>query len=159
MQFLSSPQSKTYTGPIAGGLRAGQALFFQGVVPTDAKNFAINLMLENREDIAFHFNSRIETSSVVCDSCQGGWWTRKVEFYKSPFVKGSAFDIFMVVKPDNFKVIVNGHFFCEFQRRDPLEKVKDLNINGDVFMNHFGICEVRCFKALLHRTALGRVTQ
>ncbi|KAG9262576.1 galectin-7-like [Astyanax mexicanus] len=127
MQFLSSPQSKTFTGPIAGGLRAGQALFFQGVVPTDAKNFAINLMLENREDIAFHFNSRIETSSVVCDSCQ--------------LLLTTVFCmvIFYLI---SFSVIVNGHFFCEFQRRDPLEKVKDLNINGDVFMNHFGICEV-----------------
>ncbi|KAL7852481.1 hypothetical protein SRHO_G00182660 [Serrasalmus rhombeus] len=136
---------KPYVNSITGGLRAGLILFFQGVVPSDAKRFEINLKTGpmDGDDVAFHFNPRFcETRSVVRDSFRNGQWENPVETPEGPFSEGGAFDIHMAINPEGYKVIVNGHRFCVFSHRIPLEKVSVLNISGDVFMNTFGIIEV-----------------
>ncbi|XP_060754280.1 verrucotoxin subunit beta-like [Neoarius graeffei] len=134
--------SKPYLGPIPGGLRPGVALFFQGVVPSDCNRFEINLQtgLKYLHDIALHFNPRMH--SVVLNSCRNGTWENYIETPGGPFVKGGAFDIIMVIKPEGYEVIVNGLGFCTFNHRFPLDKVTTLDIRGDVFMNTFGIIEV-----------------
>ncbi|XP_072513012.1 verrucotoxin subunit beta-like [Salminus brasiliensis] len=134
--------TKSYIGQIAGGLKAGLALFFQGVVPSDANSFTIDLKTKDSDDIPFHFKAQVGTPKVVRNSYQSGWWKRAEETFGGPFVKGGAFDICMFVKPKSYKVIVNGHFFCKFMHCMPLETVSVLNINGDVFINTFSIFEV-----------------
>ncbi|KAL6481730.1 hypothetical protein MHYP_G00098100 [Metynnis hypsauchen] len=94
------------------------------------------------DDVAFHFNPRFhETRSVVRDSFRNGRWENPEETPECPFSTGGAFDICMAINPEGYKVIVNGHRFCAFSHRIPLEKVSVLNICGDVFMNTFGIIE------------------
>ncbi|KAL7852457.1 hypothetical protein SRHO_G00182420 [Serrasalmus rhombeus] len=146
MNTIGVVQIKPYVNSITGGLRAGLILFFQGVVPSDAKRFEINLKTGpmDGDDVAFHFNPRFcETRSVVCDSFRNGQWENPVETPEGPFSEGGAFDICMAINPEGYKVIVNGHRFCVFSHRIPLEKVSVLNIGGDVFMNTFGIIEVQ----------------
>ncbi|KAL7845574.1 hypothetical protein AOLI_G00237660 [Acnodon oligacanthus] len=94
------------------------------------------------DDVAFHFNPRFcEKRSVVCDSFRNGQWENPEETPEGPFSKGGAFDICIAINPNGYKVIVNGHRFCAFSHRIPLEKVSALSIFGDVFMNTFGIIE------------------
>ncbi|XP_036420761.1 verrucotoxin subunit beta-like [Colossoma macropomum] len=133
-----------FVGPLIGGLKVGLALFFQGVVPSDANSFAINLKTGQRDgdDIAFHFNPRVGTPSVVRDSFRNGRWENPEETSGGPFVKGGGFDLFMVVKPEGYEVIVNGHVFCMFWHRMPVESVSALHIHGDIFMTTFGLIEV-----------------
>ncbi|KAI4889460.1 hypothetical protein NFI96_011630 [Prochilodus magdalenae] len=147
--------SKTYVGSIAGGLHAGLALIFQGVVPSDAVRFEIDLMIgpKDDDDIAFHFNARIGDSSVVCNSFRAGKWENLVP-WECPFVKGGAFDIFMVVKEDAYEVIVNGQVLCTFCHRLPLESVSTLYVGGDVFMNTFGIAKVSHFNLTMTRSEI-----
>ncbi|XP_060755532.1 galectin-4-like [Neoarius graeffei] len=80
--------------------------------------------------------------SVVLNSCRNGTWESEESTTGGPFVKGGAFDIIMVIKPEGYEVIVNGLGFCTFNHRFPLDKVTTLDIRGDVFMNTFGIIEV-----------------
>ncbi|XP_046694317.1 galectin-4-like [Silurus meridionalis] len=137
---VSSP-SKAYSGPIPGGLRAGVALFFQGVVASDCDCFAINLHTgANNQNIAFHFNPRMD--SVVLNSYTMGKWDNYLDRPGGPFVRGGAFDIIMVVNPENYEVIVNGLKYCTFNHRIPVDKVTTLAIVGDVFMNNFSIIEL-----------------
>ncbi|XP_036416241.1 stonustoxin subunit beta-like [Colossoma macropomum] len=133
-----------YVGPLIGGLKVGLALFFQGVVPSDANGFIINLKTGQRDgdDIAFHFNPRIGTPSVVRDSFRSGRWENPEETSGGPFVKGGGFDLFMVVKPEGYEVIVNGNIFCLFSHRMQVESVSVLHIHGDIFMTTFGLIEV-----------------
>ncbi|XP_037399757.1 stonustoxin subunit beta-like [Pygocentrus nattereri] len=133
-----------YVGPLSGGLKVGLALFFQGVVPSDSDSFTINLKAGQREgdDIAFHFNPRVGTPSVVRNTFRNGQWQNAEETSGGPFVKGGAFDLFMVVKPEGYEVIVNGYVFCMYWHRMPVESVSALNIRGDVFMTNFGLIEV-----------------
>ncbi|XP_066517163.1 cytolytic toxin-alpha-like [Hoplias malabaricus] len=135
--------SKTYNGPITGGLSVRQALYFQGVVPSVCDRFAINLKCGPAEydNFAFHFNPRFWNHSVVCNSLINRSWGPE-EVYEAPFVKGGAFDLFIVPENDGYRVIVNGHVFCTYKHRIPLEKVSYLYINGDVFMNMCSIVEV-----------------
>ncbi|KAL7852415.1 hypothetical protein SRHO_G00182000 [Serrasalmus rhombeus] len=133
-----------YEGPLSGGLKVGLALFFQGVVPSDSDSFTINLKTgqSDRDDIAFHFNSRVGTPSVVCNTFRNGQWQNQEVTSGGPFVKGGAFDLFMVVKPEGYEVIVNGYVFCMYWHRMPVESVSVLNICGDIFMTNFGLIEV-----------------
>ncbi|GAA6078127.1 neoverrucotoxin subunit beta-like [Tachysurus ichikawai] len=135
--------SKPYLRSIPGGLRPGLALFFQGVVPSDWEQFSIDLKagLSDQHDIAFHFNPCIY--SVVLKSRWNGTWEQNwVETSGGPFVCGAAFDIFMVINPECYEVMVNGLGCYTSEHRVPVDKVTTLNINGDVFMNSFAITEV-----------------
>ncbi|KAL7845523.1 hypothetical protein AOLI_G00237150 [Acnodon oligacanthus] len=133
-----------YVGPLIGGLKVGLALFFQGVVPSDGDSFSINLKVGQRDgdDIAFHFNPHVETPCVVRDSFRNGKWEKVETTPGGPFVKGGAFDLFMVVKPEGYEVIVNGYVFCMFWHRMPVESASVLYIRGDVFITNFGLIEV-----------------
>ncbi|XP_058236791.1 verrucotoxin subunit beta-like [Hemibagrus wyckioides] len=134
--------NKPYLGSIPGGLRPGVALFFQGVVPSDCKRFAINLQTGPKylHDVAFHFNPRM--SSVALDSCRKGKWENFVEKPGGPFVKGGPFDIIMVINPECFEVIVDGVEYCTFEHRRPVHNVNAICIDGQVFMNTIAITEV-----------------
>ncbi|XP_053333631.1 stonustoxin subunit alpha-like [Clarias gariepinus] len=135
--------NKSFLGSIPGNLRPGMALLFQGVVSSDYQRFEINFQTgkEYLHDIAFHFNPRM--NSVVRNSCSNGTWdSNHIETPGGPFVKGGAFDIIMVIKPECYEVIVNGLEFCTFDHRIPVDKVTFLSIMGDVFMNTLRFIEV-----------------
>ncbi|KAI4896434.1 hypothetical protein NFI96_026901, partial [Prochilodus magdalenae] len=95
--------SQHYQRPLTGGLKAGQALFFQGVVSADPSRFAIDLET-SQNDIVFHFNPRFKTCSVVLNSLRQGNWGTEEWTSGRPFVKGEAFDMFMVVRPECYEV-------------------------------------------------------
>ncbi|XP_047659008.1 galectin-4-like [Tachysurus fulvidraco] len=131
-----------YSGSIPGGLKHGVALFFQGVVPVDYECFEITLQTapKNPHDIALQLKQNMD--SVVLNSCKNGTWGNEEKARRGPFVGGAAFDIIMVIKPECYKVMVNGLEYCKFEHRIPVDKVTTLNIRGDVFMNTFGFTKV-----------------
>uniref|UniRef100_A0AAR2K727 Galectin n=1 Tax=Pygocentrus nattereri TaxID=42514 RepID=A0AAR2K727_PYGNA len=139
-----------YVGPLSGGLKVGLCLLFF------ACSFTINLKTGQRsvDDIAFHFNPRVGTPSVVRNTFRNGQWQNAEETSGGPFVRGGAFDLFMVVKPEGYEVqillhfhqvIVNGYVFCMYWHRMPVESVSAVNIHGDIFMTNFGLIEVSSF--------------
>ncbi|XP_048033095.1 uncharacterized protein LOC125259488 [Megalobrama amblycephala] len=131
-----------YVGPISGGLREGMALYFQGVVPTNADKFEINFKTgqSSHDDIAFHFNPRMG-SKVVMNSFGNKKWGAEESFSDNPFKKGQAFEMFIVIKSEGYQVYVNGKEQYTFRHRIPLEKVSALNIFGDVAVNLFGFIQ------------------
>ncbi|XP_051512909.1 uncharacterized protein lgals4 isoform X38 [Myxocyprinus asiaticus] len=131
-----------YVGTIPGGLRAGMALYLQGVVPTNADQFAINFQTgqSDKDDIAFHFNPRMG-SKVAMNSFRNGGWQTEESASENPFKKGDAFEMFIVPKPEGYQVYVNGKEHYMFKHRVPLEKVSALHINGNVALNFFGFIE------------------
>ncbi|KAM9455058.1 uncharacterized protein Hap1MRO34_020820 [Clarias gariepinus] len=138
---VNSP-SIPYIDTIPGGLKAGMAFYFQGVVGATGKEFAFNLITGRTEndDIAFHFNRRIN-GTVVQNSRTNGWWKKEERISSCSLSSGSAFDIFIVTKTEGYEAYINGQSFCLFKHRIPMEEVATLQICGDVNMNVIAIVE------------------
>ncbi|XP_018432404.1 PREDICTED: galectin-4-like [Nanorana parkeri] len=122
--------------PIYGGLRAGMAVYINGMIPHHANTFAVNFSCGQYDgsDIALHFNPRFQgKDSVVFNSFQSGNWggeeNRKDGF---AFRKGSPFEMVVLINPGGFQVNVNGAPFYEFRHRMPMERVECVHVTGDV---------------------------
>ncbi|XP_053356100.1 galectin-6-like [Clarias gariepinus] len=142
---ISNPVSKPalpYVGTIQGGLKPDTAIFLQGTVPADGKNFEINFKTGPTEadDIAFHYKPIFGDCTALNSKRNGSWETQQNESDK-PFTKGGSFQIFIAVKPDAYDVYVNGSKHCTFKHRLPLEKVSTLNFKGDVSLFIYGLIQ------------------
>uniref|UniRef100_A0A672N0H7 Galectin n=1 Tax=Sinocyclocheilus grahami TaxID=75366 RepID=A0A672N0H7_SINGR len=117
-------QNLPYVGQISGGLKEGMALYLQGVFPTNADQFELNFKTgpSDNDDIAFHFNPRMD-QKVVMNSFRNGGWEAEESVSDNPFIKGQPFEMFIVVKSEGYVVYVNGKELCTFKHRIPLEKV------------------------------------
>uniref|UniRef100_A0A672MWN2 Galectin n=1 Tax=Sinocyclocheilus grahami TaxID=75366 RepID=A0A672MWN2_SINGR len=131
-------QNLPYVGQISGGLKEGMALYLQGVFPTNADQFELNFKTgpSDNDDIAFHFNPRMD-QKVVMNSFRNGGWEAEESVSDNPFIKGQPFEMFIVVKSEGYVVKL-----CTFKHRIPLEKVAMLNISGNVAVNLFGFIQV-----------------
>ncbi|XP_026086128.1 uncharacterized protein LOC113061324 [Carassius auratus] len=131
-----------YVAPISGGLREGMALYLQGVVPTNADRFEINFKTgqSSNDDIAFHFNPRMDQKVAMNSLIKGSLGTEEI-VSDNPFKKGEAFEMFTVMKSEGYQVYVNGKELYTFKHRTPLEKVSTLNFSGDVAVNLSGFIQ------------------
>ncbi|XP_060717027.1 cytolytic toxin-alpha-like [Tachysurus vachellii] len=125
-----------YTEKIPGGLREGKAFYFQGVVFSNSKSFTLDFET-NESDIAFHFRPWFN-KYICCNSFVNKNWQTE-EHVQCNFSKGSAFDIFVVIKTAGYEVYVNGQKSLLFNHRIPMAKVNVVMIHGDVKMNIVGI--------------------
>lgn len=117
---------------------------------------AVNAYTVNNNDIAFHFNPRLDDKIVVRNSrTSNGWEEEERRPYHMPFAAGGGFELMFLVHPEHFKVagvslfyesclhdmlitlviIVNGAHLLEFKHRMPIHLVKILNITGDVMID------------------------
>uniref|UniRef100_A0A8B9HW79 Galectin n=1 Tax=Astyanax mexicanus TaxID=7994 RepID=A0A8B9HW79_ASTMX len=136
-------QKLPYMGPISVGMRPGMALYFQGLVLQEAKQFEINLKTgqSGGDDTAFQFKPCFG-QKVTLNSFSSKSWQIEESASDKPFTKGAAFTMIFVIKAEGFEVYVNGLQLCMFKHRLPLEKVTALMISGDVSMNIFGVIPV-----------------
>ncbi|XP_047450150.1 galectin-6-like isoform X2 [Mugil cephalus] len=124
-----------YLGPIYGGLREGMSIYLQGSTPEDMTRFFVNLLCGESEssDIAMHFNPRFDGwDKVVFNSCQNGSWESEEKIRSMPFSKGQAFEMIIIVTSEGYKIKVNGNDFHTFCHRLPVERVRGMQIAGDV---------------------------
>ncbi|XP_027035076.2 neoverrucotoxin subunit beta-like [Tachysurus fulvidraco] len=124
-----------YTEKIPGGLREGQALYFQGVVFSDGQSFALDFQT-NEGDIALHFRPWFN-AHICCNSYVNMKWQDE-ELKQIKISEGSAFDIFVVIKTAGYEVYINGQKSFLFNHRIPMANVNKINIYGDVKMNTVG---------------------
>ncbi|XP_043551501.1 galectin-8-like isoform X2 [Chiloscyllium plagiosum] len=126
-----------YSGAIFGGLRRGQMIAVQGILPKESERFQVDLQCGSSEkpraDVAFHFNPRFWRSGrVVCNTLTCERWGREEIKYEMPFKKGEPFEIIFFVMVDRFKVAVNGKHFMDYQHRISVDRVDTLGISGVV---------------------------
>ncbi|XP_066540340.1 galectin-4-like [Hoplias malabaricus] len=128
-----------YVGKIPEGLKPNMAVCIQGTVLAQANDFAVNFKTgpSNGDDVAFHFNPRINRKTAL-NSFQKRGWQREETASVTPFTKGAAFSLLMAVTAEGYEVNVNGTELCTFKHRIPLENVSVLNIRGDVSINIIG---------------------
>ncbi|KAI5629136.1 hypothetical protein C0J50_8035, partial [Silurus asotus] len=93
---------------------------------------------ESCDDIAFHLRHELN-ASTCCDSFRNGRWKKQEHTSKYKLSKGSAFDIFIVIKKEGYEVYLNGKRCYLFKHRMSLEKVSALHIHGNVILNTIGV--------------------
>jgi len=115
---------------IPGGLNVGAQIVVRGRVGFDQDRFSINLMNEQdwEQDIAFHFNPRVDEETVVRNSHCGGWQEEERDIPFFPFRTGAKFTLRIFVAPDYFFVIVNGRDFVRFNHRLSFQDVRYLQL-------------------------------
>ncbi|XP_053533828.1 uncharacterized protein LOC108264746 isoform X2 [Ictalurus punctatus] len=129
---VSSP-ALPYVTKIPGGLKQDTAVFLQGTVLADAKNFVFNFKTgpSDGDDIAFHYRPYFGYH-IVLNSFRNGSWEKDETAPDKPFTKGGAFQMFVAVSSVGYEVYVNGLKQCTFKHRIPLEKVSVVHLSGDV---------------------------
>ncbi|XP_069612022.1 galectin-9-like isoform X2 [Ranitomeya imitator] len=96
--------------------------------------FAVNFQCGRAEidDVAFHFNPRLNQGLVVCNTKEQENWGAEEHKSEMPFQKGQLFEIQILVTKCEYKVSVNGRHFMEYYHRLPLHRISTLAIKGDV---------------------------
>ncbi|XP_077366520.1 galectin-8-like [Festucalex cinctus] len=125
-----------FSWTIQGGLLPGEMILIQGMVPSDADRFQVDLTcgssVHPRADVIFHLNPRVSKGHVVCNSLQGGQWGREEILQRMPFARGAAFELLLLALHDRFKVAVNGAHLLDYKHRLPLDHVDTLAVSGKV---------------------------
>ncbi|KAK2848359.1 hypothetical protein Q7C36_010041 [Tachysurus vachellii] len=138
---VSNPELP-YVDVIPGGLKTDMAVVFQGALPADSKQFAINFKTgkNDGDDIAFHINPRIG-DVVALNSFRNGSWETEEHASVTAFTKEEALNMSIAINSEGYEVYVNGLHHCTFNHRIPVENISTLGISGDVIIYYFGFVE------------------
>lgn len=139
MNTTITPVVVPYSGGIPGGISNGMEIEVQGTVPHHAHNsFSINLCQgpQLEPTTVLHFNVRLGEHCVVLNHMQGNSWGSEDRKPGVQFHKGKPFDIRIMVKPQMYKLKVNGRHIADFAHRVPKETAQFIVIKGDVSISY-----------------------
>ncbi|PWA22344.1 hypothetical protein CCH79_00018228 [Gambusia affinis] len=149
MTFVSPPgyqpvynPSVPYLGPIHGAVRDGVSIYIQGSVPEHITRFLINLLCgeSDSSDVALHFNPRFDgRDKVVFNSRKDGSWMSEEKIRRMPFSKGEPFELVIMITSKGFQINVNGKDFFLFPHRLPMERIRTIQVSGDVTIQTINI--------------------
>ncbi|XP_057568114.1 galectin-7-like [Hippopotamus amphibius kiboko] len=120
--------------PLPEGIRVGTVMRIRGVVPNEAGRFHVNLLCseEPGSEAALHFNPRLDESTVVFNSLQGGAWGSEERGSGIPFQRGQPFDVLLIATEQGFKAVVGDSEYHHFRYRIPPARVRVLEVGGDL---------------------------
>lgn len=139
MNTTISPVHVPYSGGIPNGVRQGLEIEIQGTVPHHAhQGFSINLCQSGDVEptTTLHFNFRVNENVIVMNHMQNGGWGREERVSGHQFHRGKPFDIRIKVKPQMFKIRLNGNNVADFAHRLPKETAQFLVIKGEVSVSY-----------------------
>ncbi|XP_060077890.1 galectin-8-like [Ylistrum balloti] len=119
---------------IPGGFREGGWVVVQGIPKKGSGGFAVNLTCgdDDADDIAMHFNPRLEENCTIRNTCTGGDWQGEERDQPSfPFELKDTFEVAINAQPDKFVTYVNGQRYIEYAHRLPLDSVCHVKLTGD----------------------------
>lgn len=95
--------------------------------------FSINLTYGNK-DIALHINPRLPQNYIVRNSYVNGNWDKEEVTSALPFnlKRGHTFAIQILITESEYFISINGHHFASFKHRIPYNRVRCLQVKGDV---------------------------
>uniref|UniRef100_A0A2H1WC41 Galectin n=1 Tax=Spodoptera frugiperda TaxID=7108 RepID=A0A2H1WC41_SPOFR len=103
-----------------------------GVIPRPSRKPTFGIDFQYNNDIAFHFNPRFTSNTIVRNHYVGGSWGSPEEDAPLPLIRGTPFDILFICHYDRFEVIINGAHFCDFFHRVPFHRITNLTVGQDV---------------------------
>ncbi|XP_022818773.1 galectin-4-like [Spodoptera litura] len=123
---------------IPKGMHPGRRIRVRGATPVGVKRFSINLQcgpkLYPEEDIAFHFNPRFDSKTLVRNHFAGAKWGDAETEGNLPLGSGDSFEVFFHCYEHSYKVSLNGKHLCNFYHRISVEKITHIMVDGDVMV-------------------------
>ncbi|KAM5146207.1 galectin-4-like [Mantella aurantiaca] len=115
-----------------GGMVPKRSVVVKGI-PT-GKNFIINLKCGYNNEIAFHFNPRLNKGTLVRNSFfNGTWGQEETEIAKNPIKQGDNFEVSIRSEEKKMKIFINGSHSFDFAHRIyNLAQVDTVEVEGDV---------------------------
>ncbi|KAJ8256622.1 hypothetical protein COCON_G00187740 [Conger conger] len=127
---------------VAGSLKPGISLSFEGSIPESITCFCINLLCgeEVGSDIAFNFRPQFDVRQVLFNTYRHGWEEAE-KASEMPFIEGKSFVLLINITSEGYQVAVNGNELYFFKHRIALENVVAMQIIGDVQITTINIVE------------------
>lgn len=138
IQYLpSSFFAVPFTHPLKRGMEVDRIIAVYGVILPDADRFVLNLQTgpDHGADIALHISYRIPEAVVVFNTKRNGDWENEERVHQVPVHRGQHFQMLINIRPNKFKVAINGQHFAEFHHRMPPHMITFVRAEGDVQIN------------------------
>lgn len=123
-----------FVDQLPGDLEPGNWIVIQGAPDDDADKFAINLQCGKdirSDDIAFHFNPRLDEQTTVRNSREGGsWGGEERDQPHFPFEAEDQFELAFVVLQDCIRVFVNRKRYIDFNFRIDPKRICHIYLSG-----------------------------
>ncbi|CAF0749374.1 unnamed protein product [Adineta steineri] len=142
----SAPPSMPTTGiPSIQSCRinTGSRIFVQGFIPVGANRFELNLLqgYSDGDDIAFHFNPRFDTRTIVKNHRRNGQWGQEENQpfpHHMPLAPGAPIHLQISCQMDKYTIFMNNHLIAEFYHKIPPGSVMALQYKGDITITSVG---------------------
>ncbi|XP_029445963.1 galectin-1-like [Rhinatrema bivittatum] len=113
-------------------LKPGQCIGIKGVVPKDAKSFAINLGKDS-SNYVLHLNPRFDRegdiNTIVCNSKEADVWGEEQRESTFPFQQGETMEVCISFDKSEIKVKLSGDHELKFPNRLSVDKVDYLEVD------------------------------
>ncbi|CAF3358186.1 unnamed protein product [Rotaria socialis] len=124
-------------------IHTGSRIFIRGFIPPEAHRFELNLLhgYSDGDDIAFHFNPRFDSRTVVKNYRRNGQWGQEEnQSFPSymPLMPGSSVDLQIACNMDAYTVYMNNYLIGEFYHKIPPGHVMALQYKGDIIVGSIG---------------------
>nr|KAG5700735.1 hypothetical protein BaRGS_029100 [Batillaria attramentaria] len=136
---MTLPVVVPYSGAIPGGVRQGLEIEVQGIVPHHAhQGFSVNLCQgpQLEPTTTLHVNARLSENTIVLNHMQNNGWGGEERKSGHQFQRGKPFDLRIIVKPQMFKLKLNGNHVADFAHRLPKETAQFVVIKGEVSISY-----------------------
>ncbi|KAE8611617.1 hypothetical protein XENTR_v10012525 [Xenopus tropicalis] len=114
-------------------LKQGHCLELKGLIPKDAKSFAINLGKDS-SNYVLHFNPRFDhqgdNKKIICNSKEENCWGKEQRETAFPFQQGAETSICFEYQADHLKVKLSDGQEFTFPIRMPLDTITFLCMDG-----------------------------
>ncbi|CAM5172643.1 unnamed protein product [Eretmochelys imbricata] len=135
MALIPDKPSIPYSTAIPGGLRPHTWVKIQGLVPETSTGFRVKFIYGQYEgaNVALLFNPRFEGSPhIIFNSLVERKWGQEERKENIPLRKGKSFTLRFTTTTKAYEVTLNEHHRYEFRHRLPPDRVRFLEVDGDV---------------------------
>merc|ERR1739838_265388 len=110
--------------------KEGQELKISCKLKDDCSGFSINIG-HDPENVALHFNPRLDGCTVVCNSMSGGSWADEHREDDCPFQCGEEHKVIINFTMDDFYIKLPNEHMMHFPNRLGDVKYKYIEVRGD----------------------------
>ncbi|CAM5122236.1 unnamed protein product [Natator depressus] len=135
MALIPDKPTIPYSTAIPGGLRPHTWVKIQGSVPETSTGFRVKFIYGQYEgaNVALLFNPRFEGSPhIIFNSLVERKWGQEERKENIPLRKGKSFTLRFTTTTKAYEVTLNERHHYEFRHRLPPERVRFLEVDGNV---------------------------
>ncbi|XP_057891787.1 grifin [Melospiza georgiana] len=115
------------------GICPGWSIVVKGETCSSSGMFEINLLCDPGDQIALHFNPRLSSSRIVCNSFLNSHWGQEEVDSTFPFKAKEPFQVEIYSDQDHFHVFINENKVLQYKHRQKnLSSITKLQILDDI---------------------------